>query len=174
MNSTDNEIGVFSQSKKVNQSIALLNWVRSSQENYDLFTYGVEGTNYKAVGTGKIDTSSIATDKLYKVKTWMWTDFSFERLNNFVSDAYAQSVKSWDKGARSSPLLGFVFDTTNVQEQLNAMDTAYSQYGDYITRGVYSYSDKYSAFESALKSAGYDKVKTELQKQINAYKASKK
>ena len=169
----DNTLSVLANSKKVNQSVQFLNWVRTSQENYDLFNYGIEGVNYKAVGKN-MDVAGISKENLYKIKTWMLTDFRFERFNSNLPESYKTKVQNWDKGAKTSPIIGFVVDPTPVKDIIANMKTIDDQYVNLIARGLIKYSDKIVEMDAKYKAAGLDKLIAEVQKQLDAYIATKK
>ena len=45
-----NFLAIPASSKKIERTMEFLDWIFSSQENNDLFTFGIEGTNWEAVG----------------------------------------------------------------------------------------------------------------------------
>ncbi len=75
----DNMLAVTSTSKHVNEAVAFINWFKKDQENYDLWSYGVEGTNY-TLKDGAVDISATAEENVYNMNTWMWNDIRLARF----------------------------------------------------------------------------------------------
>ena len=167
---TDNLLSVFAQSKKVNESVAFINWIRSSQENYDLMSYGISGTNYNVSGDS-VSIEGIAKEHVYAPKSYTWTDLRFNRYSKNVPAAYIDTIKNWDKNAIQSPLLGMAIDTTAFSQETAKLQTVIDQYNLLMEHGLIKYDDKKDEMLSKAKAAGMDTIISEIQKQVDAFKS---
>lgn len=169
---SDNLLSVFAQSKKVNECIMFLNWYRKSQENYDLWTYGIKDVNYKLNGNS-VSVDGIPAEHSYQPISWAWTDLRFHRFSANLDPAYIQTIKNWDKDAVQSPLLGFVLDRTPIKGELDNMATVMAEYTTPQQQGLMDFDSKKAEMSQKFKDAGLDKILAEIQKQVNAFIASK-
>jgi putative aldouronate transport system substrate-binding protein len=169
---SDNLLSVFAQSKKVNESIVFLNWYRKSQENYDLWTYGIKGVNYKLNGNS-VSVDGISPNHLYQPISWSWTDLRFHRFSANLDPNYITVIKNWDKDSVQSPLLGFALDREPIKKELTDLATACAQYTAPQQSGTLSYDASKADMVKAFKAAGLDRVLKEIQKQVDAFKAQK-
>ena len=169
---TDNLLSVFAQSKKVNESVAFINWIRTSQENYDLMSYGIQGATYNLEGDS-ISLEGIAKENSYTPKSYCWTDLRFNRYSKNVPAAYIDVIKNWDKDAIQSPLLGISLDTEPYQAEVAKLQTVYEQYNKLMEHGLIKYGDKKNEMLEKAKAAGIDKIISEIQKQVDAFMAGK-
>ena len=169
---TDNLLSVFAQSKKVNESVAFINWIRTSQENYDLMSYGIQGATYNLEGDS-ISLEGIAKENSYTPKSYCWTDLRFNRYSKNVPAAYIDVIKNWDKDAIQSPLLGISLDTEPYQAEVAKLQTVWEQYNKLMEHGLIKYGDKKDEMLEKAKAAGIDKIISEIQKQVDAFGAAK-
>ncbi len=170
----DNCSAVFNHSKKLNESVAFLNWVRHSQENYDLWSYGVKGVNYNLTAEGKLNYEGITPENKFISMCWMWTDLRFHRYHYKLDPAYIDVIKNWDKDAILSPLSGLQFDKSVYKDLMAAKNTVMQEYNGPMEAGLISYASKKDEMLRKHKEAGLDQIIAEIQKQIDAWVASKK
>ncbi len=144
-------------------------WVLSSQDNYDLFCYGVENENFE-----------ISNDRItmlnedYSAFPALFQNMNFRRFPAGVSDEYIQLLKSWNDGALPDPLMGFVFDTQKVKNELAKVKSVYALYGAALQTGSTDTDTLLKEFAARMKAAGQDKIVAEAQAQVNEFLASKK
>ena len=77
-----------------------------------------------------------------------------------------------NRSAKLSKLMGFQVDISNIQTevaQCNAINSEYS----YIYKGAMPYESVYEEYLKKLKDAGIEKIKDEVQRQINEWVANK-
>ncbi|RTE11361.1 ABC transporter substrate-binding protein [Paenibacillus whitsoniae] len=167
----DNILSVLSTSQHVNESVAFLNWLRSSQENYDLFTYGIKDVNYKLTPEGAVDYEGIVPEKQYMPISWTWNDIRFVRFSKYISPAYSQLLRNWDKEAVPSPTLGFVPDLAPIKSEIAQLNVIISEYLPRLYDAKVDWDGEMAGFRQKLKDAGIQHVITEIQKQFDAYRA---
>ncbi len=172
--SVDNVITIFSQSKHVNEAVAFINWVRTNQENYDLYTFGVKDVNYKLDGDA-VSYEGITKENEYFPNSYIWTDLRFQRYSKNLDPSYLDVIKNWDKGAIQSPLLGISFDMDIPawKDSAAKLQTVHAQYSYMMQKGLVKYDDKKAEMLKKAKDAGIDELIKEVQKQVDAFKADK-
>ncbi|SEP17073.1 ABC transporter substrate-binding protein [Paenibacillus sp. OV219] len=168
----DNMLAVPSTSKHVKEAVQLMNWIKKDQANFDLWSYGVEGKNYKLVD-GSVDTSSIAEVDKYNTNVWMWNDLRLARFSTNYAKSDIDELKTWDSKSEVSPFVGFTLDTSKIKSQISQLQAVMSEYGDNLGLGVTDYNSVKDEIMKKMKAAGLQDVIDETQKQVNAYLAAK-
>jgi putative aldouronate transport system substrate-binding protein len=174
-----NFLCVPTNSKNADRSMKFLDWVFSSQENNDLFQYGIEGKNWEKVG-----------DKSWKLPTGVdpSTNYAFPGFELTWNPNYTrlpdgvptdiQKMFQYEYNASSftkSFLAGFTFDNTNVKSEIAKLTEVDSKYNPTLQVGLESsISDTLAKKLADQKAAGLDKVKAEIQTQVQKFLDSKK
>lgn len=157
-------------SKSGAEVVQLWNWVYSSQENYDLICYGVEGKNYKLDG----DRITVLDDSYKSFPAWIFSNMNFERFPPGVSDETIDTLRHWNDGAAASPLMGFAFDPSAVKAAVAKVQKVYDAYVPALNAGSADTTELLAEFGAMMKAAGQDAVVAEAQKQIDAFLAAAK
>ncbi|ASA26441.1 sugar ABC transporter substrate-binding protein [Paenibacillus donghaensis] len=176
---TTTAISIGTQSQYAEEILKLLEKAHTDQKYYNLLMYGVEGENYKLDSEGYINYEGIPTDNVKPA----WTGLNDGYMNLQVNypgewkkindDLQAEGIKLTET-APVDPYAGFSFDTSMLATELSNIETVKTQYILPLTCGVSNDIDKDIAnVQKQLKNAGYDKYLAELQKQLDALKASK-
>ncbi|WP_256758392.1 extracellular solute-binding protein [Cohnella sp. WQ 127256] len=174
--STDNLLAVLSTSKHPKEAIQFVNWMRSSQENYDLFSLGVQDINYKADGNSA-SYEGIAPEKQYLPISWAWTDMRFAKFSKNITPDQLDVIKKWDENAVKTPLIGFSIDSEPVKNELAKVDAIRKEYvlsaavGP-VSSGMVDFSSVKEKMLKRVEEAGIDKILAEYQKQLDAYLAA--
>lgn len=167
----DNLLAVLASSKQPEAAVAFVNWMKASQENYDLFTYGVKDVNYKLDGSS-VSYEGIPADKQYQTINWAWTDLRYHRFSKHLTEAQLETIKTWDEGAIKTPLIGFTLDSEPVKSELAKIIAVMTEYKNPIDSGIVDFSSVKEKFLNRLKDAGIDKVLAEYQRQLDQYLAA--
>lgn len=165
----DNIMSVFSTSKHIKESVAFLNWLRSSQDNYDLFTYGVRDVNYKLVGNA-VSYDEVAPERRYMPIQWAWNDIRFARFSKHLPEAYQQELRNWDKDAVASPTLGFVIDLGPIKSEMVQVNVVVSEFLSVLYEAGVNWETEMARFRAKLEDAGIEHVKSEIQRQFDAFR----
>ncbi|QHT62977.1 ABC transporter substrate-binding protein [Paenibacillus lycopersici] len=168
----DNMLAVPSTSKHVKEAVELMNWIKKDQANFDLWSYGVEGTNYKLTD-GAVDLSGIADADKYNTNVWMWNDIRLARFSSNYAKADIDELKNWDKNSEVSPFVGFTLDTSKIKSQISQIQAVMNEYSENLGLGVTDINTIKGELMKKMKAAGLQDVIDETQKQINAYIAAK-
>lgn len=164
----DNMLAVPSTSTHVEEAVQLIQWFKCNQDNFDLWSYGVEGVNWEKVGEA-VDVTNIASENIYSPMVWMWNDIDMARFSSNYSEESLARLRSWDDNSKESPLLGFTIDQTNIKSEVSQILAIISEYGSDLGNGKLVYADVKDEILSKLEAAGIDRVIEEVQAQVNAF-----
>ena len=82
-------------------------------------------------------------------------------------------LAEYSNDALPHPSLGFRFDKTPVQPEITAIEAVMSNYWTPLLYGYIDPATELPKFIEELKAAGIDKVKEEVQRQYDTWKATK-
>lgn len=168
----DNFICIPSSSKNKERAMMLLDWA-NQKENYELISYGIEGQDWEPAGDGKykklnpdfgsyVATFAFNWNPALELKDSRYTDEQVEYLNNLGSaDYFIKDVTA-----------GFTFNADPVKNEIAQYNAVEGTYYSAIMNGVVDPDQGLAD----LKAKGGDllkKIQVELQKQVDAYIASK-
>ncbi|MGI5856398.1 MAG: ABC transporter substrate-binding protein [Candidatus Merdivicinus sp.] len=164
----DNMLAVPSTSKHVNEAVAFINWFKKDQENYDLWSYGVEGTNY-TLTDGAVDVSATAEANIYSMNTWMWNDIRLARFSANYPKEDIETLKTWDEGADVTPFVGFTVDQSKIKSQISQVTAVMNEYAQNLGKGVTDINEVRDEIMEKMNAAGLQDIITEVQAQVDAY-----
>ena len=157
-------------------AVKFLNWLYSSQANYDLFFYGIEGVNYNVPAEGKIE--KIITDSsdanYWAFSEWMAGNMALERTATEAFTSLIEAQYTTSDNAQNSIAGGFFFDATDVQAEYSNVLTELAAVISPIALGVQDYESSFPAALERLKAAGLDKVIEAYKAQFAAYQEATK
>lgn len=163
-----NDTAVSSTSTHPAEAVKFMEWVYSSQENYDLMVYGVEGLTWENTGEGTY--KKLIPDFEFNAD-WMIGNMKYERYEVGTYDKFIEIMGEEKPDAENSVVLNFVFDPTNVAtEYANCLAEVEARIYP-IKLGIISYEEGYEDALAKLKAAGIDKVVEEYQRQLDEYLA---
>ncbi|MCL2572112.1 MAG: ABC transporter substrate-binding protein [Defluviitaleaceae bacterium] len=170
--SGDNMLAVPSTSNNVNEAVAFVNWLKSSQANMDLMSFGIEGVNYTLVNDG-VDTSIGTGDNHFSINRWMWDDTRIARFSANLPQADVNQLRTWDDGIALSPFLEFTFNEAPVSNQLGAVWGVVWDNISQWTTGQAEFAVGRDSFLAALDAAGIGAVIEEAQRQLDEFMAGR-
>ena len=89
------------------------------------------------------------------------------------STDYMEQMKELNKNSQPKPNRGFMFDSTNVQNELAAVNNVYAEYYNVLITGQNANVDKLvDQFIEELKNNGMDTIIAEAQRQLDAWRAA--
>ncbi|MCL2360705.1 MAG: ABC transporter substrate-binding protein [Defluviitaleaceae bacterium] len=144
-------------------------WILTNQQNFDIFTYGIEGVDFELVG----DRVSFLTDYAARFPGWMFRNNNFLRFNEAVSDEYIQAVRTWDDGAIESPLAGFTFDASEVSTELAAFGGVWGGFSPAFNAGAVDTDVLLPTFIAEATAAGQERIVEEARRQIEEFLAAR-
>jgi len=180
---TGNMIGgataISKTSKNPERAMMLLNLVWSDRYLSNTLAYGIEGKNYTIKSGKGTDNISIEA-KSGAEQTWAiwhnWLGPLWDQWDsNWNTTKALEEMQNNNKSAKTSSLLGFIFNTEPIKAELTTLNAVNSEVTPILNTGVMSDFDKYiSETKQKLKDAGLDKVMAEAEKQISEWKAQNK
>ena len=161
-----NDTAVSATSEHPEAAVKFMDWMYSSQENYDLMVYGVEGLTWNDAGNGLYTKN----DPAFEFNAdWMIGNLDYVRYQEGTYDKFIEIMGIEKPDAVNSVALNFVFDPANVADEYAACQAEVEQSIYPIKLGLVSYEEGYENALARMKAAGIDKVIEEYQKQLDAY-----
>jgi putative aldouronate transport system substrate-binding protein len=162
----DNFVVLNVKGRSNERAMQLEDWV-SIKENHDLLSYGVEGTDWKAVGA----------DKFQQLSQYSFPGFALcwrQSLEKKIKDI-TPSEEAWFDWAQKydnftlDPYASFVPDVTPVKRQDSQVNAAMTQYGNPLWIGAVDVDKGLDSLKKAVDKAGLPELQAEMEKQANAY-----
>ena len=167
-------ISAKSNDKQVDAAIKFLGLLYTDKTLADLYTFGIEGTDYTKDSNGAVTKS----DKgLYNHSSWESAPVSVVSLESSEPSNKVDLYKTFNAASKVSTSAGFRFDTSSIDAKYAACQQVFNQYGYALENGGYAPADVAGAikdYQSALDAAGYQDVLKAAQKQYDDWKAIKK
>jgi putative aldouronate transport system substrate-binding protein len=166
----DNFVVLNAHGESNEAALQLEDWL-SIRDNHDLVEYGIEGTDWKAVGDDHYET---LTKYVFPGFALSWRS-SLERLASYTTP----SEREWFQWAQSydnftaDPLIGFIPDVTPVKAENMRLAAAMTRFGMPLFAGAVDVDKGLSALKKACESAGLAKVQAELARQGDAHLRSR-
>lgn len=163
---------ISSTSKNPERAMMFIELLNTDKDIYNTLSYGLEGVDYKKVNETTIDL--IPGSKYKPFSNWMFGNAFNAYLTADQNPTVNQKLLEMNNTAKISPLMGFTFDTTNVKAEVANVNAVTDEFLDSFSKGIIDPATAYPKFIDKLDKAGADKVMVELQKQIDAWKATLK
>ena len=163
--------GIGLNSKNPEKAIKLIELVNTDKDLYNLICFGIEGKHYELNEDGKVKKIE---DSGYNPNA----DWKFgNQFNAFLLEG--QDGGLWEETAelnllaKQSPLLGFVLDTTQIKTEISQVSAVNSEYARIIANGAKDPAEYMDEFRAKLETAGIQRLKEEIQKQVDEYWSTK-
>lgn len=153
---------ISASSKHPDKALQLLELVNTDSHVRDALYFGLEGDNFEYTADGKV----------HKInEDWEmagYTQGTFFNVTQLDTEEFNQweEVKTLNENAKPSVMLGFSIDKTPVEDQFTNCIEIYNRYKFELVTGVADPEVTVPAMMKELKSAGYDEIVAEVQKQI--------
>ncbi len=164
-------LAVNGKSRNPERVLMFIDWLQSSQENYDLLMYGVKGTHYVDRG-GYIEPTPDVASTFYG---WVWRR-PFENIDHQRSN-YAgleEEIKSYheiiDKRTKFPPHFGFVPDYSPVYQVSSPREQRSYELEDLVYGRSFS-EIQLQEYRDEQKKLGLDSLISEIQQQLDEYRA---
>ncbi|MGZ9584326.1 extracellular solute-binding protein [Paenibacillus marinisediminis] len=169
-----NSNGVSATSPHPEAAIEFLNWVFSSQDNFDLVLYGIKDTHWK--DTGKNSMEILKKDangaQTYSLAFWMLGNLEMNRWDVDTHPKFVEMRTKVADDAINSITLGFNFDASPVAvEYANCMTELKTSMSP-IKLGLLDYDKAFPEAIKKMKAAGLDKVVAEYESQFKEWLAA--
>ncbi|MDR0731198.1 MAG: ABC transporter substrate-binding protein [Treponema sp.] len=158
-------------SRNVEKALQLYDLMRNDKQIYLLYNYGIEGKDYIVRSDGRFSRPEgfNSTNDALDTNFWAGRVDKFEPVWDTWWTGRTAFVEYLNSFAKEYPLGKFSFDNTKVAAEMAAVGDVCATYIPSIHFGKTSNPEKaVSDFRAALRAAGYDKVKAEIQAQLTA------
>jgi putative aldouronate transport system substrate-binding protein len=179
MSITHGATAIAANSKNPERALMVYDLIRNDEKMYKLFNWGIEGKQYVINDKGQKDRpKGFVTDKdNFASNFWGGRMDKFELgfPNAELISNWKEIYSNFDSYATDYKYGKFVFDKSPVESELSALSEVVTRLLPAIATGKAGDPEKAVAeFRKQLDMAGYKKVKTEVQKQMTAFKATVK
>ncbi|GGF66532.1 ABC transporter substrate-binding protein [Paenibacillus albidus] len=164
-------LAISRTSKNPERAMMFINLIHTDPVLYNLLTFGIEGKHYNKVDDKTVE--FIPDSGYNSVSSWMIGNVLLNYLNKDEDPKRVQLYTDWNAAAETSPVIGFVFDSTKVQSQIGALINITKQYKNTLFSGEKDPEPILKEMNGKLKAAGIDAVINELQTQMDAFLAAK-
>lgn len=153
------------------RAMAVVDWIFESQSNNDLWTLGIEGEDWEAVGDNQY--KDLQPDNKYTFPTFLWSlNPQYTRINadlpDDVKEYYAYSAET--ENFIKHPFAGFSFDNTKVQLEYTGLTTLQEDYYHQFMIGEFGGDTEAKLEEFNSKAKDYeDAVREEVISQLQVY-----
>lgn len=168
----ENGLLISAKSSQADRVLMFINWLESSQDNYDMLMYGIKGVHY-TVGKDFI-TPPEDINISNSFFQWGWKvpfrNFDYERANfSGLKEDVVRYNEIINEKTKYSPLLSFYPDYSPVSDLLVFRRLAFSNLDQKVYTGIFKQSD-IDEFIKEQKDNGIGSIVSELQNQIDKLK----
>jgi putative aldouronate transport system substrate-binding protein len=157
------------------RTVMFLDWIQASQDNYDLWYYGIKGKHYTLSADGSVvyPEGSVSTALPYSPTPWYFRNKDYDRAISTDCDM-SKTAQQYFKDVKILDLPDtalFAFDIASVELEITQVNTVIAEFWSDLSNGVLQGDAKYQEFLKALDDAGMQAILTEMQKQLDAFRA---
>ncbi len=156
-------------SENPERAMMFINLLNTDKELYNLISYGIEGKHYEKNG----EFVTVNPDAGYNPSSnWVFGNQFNAYLIEGQSQAIMDEVKHENETAKASPLMGFSFNDEKVKAEIANISALGEQYSPGLGTGALDVEKKLPEYVEKLKKAGSEKVREEVQRQIDEWRAA--
>ena len=169
---------VAAQTENPEKTLAVLNLLYSSADFQNLFRYGIEGKDYEVKDAEKgiagypegVTSANVGWGNEMWLSGNASVGYAWETDPEDVFEKYSE----FNDTATLSPLYGFIYDTSNVKNEITAISNVKDKYKAIIENGDADPETAVAEFNEELKAAGIDHIIEDVQAQADAWLAENK
>lgn len=160
-------------SKNPDRMLMALELLRTDRQLNDLLEYGIKDAHYSLADSGKVISLPEGSTK-YPIDqfplAWGNRNMEFWRGAEGSLQTLMDIQKQAGEMSKMSKIYGFTFDKTPVATEVAAMSDIYNTYKPVFNLGAFDNVDAIlKEYTDKMYAAGAEKVKAEMQKQVDAY-----
>lgn len=170
-------IGVAAQSKNPERALMYLDLMATDEQLFNTFVLGIEKKHYVKTGPKAVDFAPglDASSSTYNPGIgWAFGNQFLEWLKPGIPENVWEETQKLNESAKASPLLGFSFDPEPIKTEMASCKAVIDEFINGLDTGSIDPEKNLPQMLDKLKAAGADKVIAEKQKQVDAWKATKK
>ncbi len=169
-----NGMSIFSKSRNPERALMALDYLRNDVEINNLFCYGIEGKHWEASGDHALVSLPDSANYAYDGNcNWGVRNDASWRVVEGGIPGLEELNDAWKESARSRRYQAFVFDDSNVKNEIAAITEIFNT--DYKLLGLGFTDDPegdIAKLKEKMTAAGADTVYAEMQKQAQEFLAA--
>lgn len=159
---------ISATSKNPDRALMLKSLVDTNKELFNLLKFGIEGQDYKKVSDIRIE----KIPDMYTMGGWvLGNEFNSYVLPGQSDDVWEQTKKLND-ASMVDPASGFAFNRVPVENEIAQLTAINTEYATVLQNGLADVDKTMAEMMEKRKAAGHDKVLAEIQKQLDAWRAT--
>lgn len=163
-------IAVSSNSKNKDKAVEFLNLLNTDEYLRNLINYGIEGTHYEKIADNQI---KLINNKAYDVPYFaLGNMFLTYALDSEPANKW-EEFKTFNDASEISPALGFKFNSDPVSTEIAAINNVLEEFKNTLYSGSVDVEEYVGKLNKKLEEQGIEKVITEMQKQMDEWKATR-
>jgi ABC-type glycerol-3-phosphate transport system substrate-binding protein len=170
---THGAAAISANSKHPERALMVYDLLRNDETCYRYINYGIEGTDYIITADHKLAYSEgwdQSTDKLDS-NFWCGRNDDLELENSFNWSGTKEMIENLNKIAYTYEFENLILNKHEVEAEQAAIANVLSEYLPQLAYGKYDNPrEAIDEMRRKIKDAGYDKVKSEFQKDMDEYK----
>jgi putative aldouronate transport system substrate-binding protein len=159
------------------EGIKLLELMNIDKKFNNLLNFGIEGRHYEFVDEANGIIRPLAAmnsgEGYAPNMQWALQNQFLTYLTEGENPNKWELYKEYNASAGIYPTVGFYEDLSSVNTQVSSIDAVRQQYEDAVIRGLVDLNQAKAQFQAALIDAGVKDVQAEVQRQVDAFLASK-
>ena len=173
---TQDSMAIPSTSKNPERALALWDLITTDQEAFDAFYYGIKDTTYTLNDKGEV--TMLDPDNYGQSGMWAARSTGIYRDTVGTPQTWHDWHKKWEeqiaKDKTWEQYSGFVLNTEGLDTEVSNVSNVMTQYWMPLELGLNNngIDGGLEEFEANMKTAGIEKLRSEYQKQLDAYVAS--
>lgn len=162
---------VPTSSERPEAAVRFFNWLYSSQAQYDLFHYGIEGAHWERAGAR--EWVQLARDR-YDWGDWRTGHVDLVRVPSGTEGTMRKFHLTFSEEAIDSAAVGFNFDPEPVSAEYGAVTAEFQGSVWPVMYGVADFDSRYDRMVESMKAAGLDAVMSEYERQFREWSEANK
>ncbi len=176
---TQDAMVVSNTSKNPEKAMQLWDLITNDREVFDAFFYGILGTTYSLNDKGEykvLDTNQYALSDMWAARTVEFNRNGEGTPDNYQTqkESYETFMKSGPEAERAVKFEAFAIDTSKVETEYAACLNVHQQYWWPLELGYTDAKKGLADYKAKMEAAGIEKVRAEIQRQLDAYTATVK
>lgn len=168
---TGSLIAISSNSKNKEKAFEFLTLLNTDPYLRNLLNYGSEGVHYEKVSENSIKILNL-DQRRYEIPYFALGNLFITYTLDSEPETKWEDFKEFNDEAKVSPALGFKFDASKVSSELAAINNVLEEFKQTLYSGSVDVEEYLGKLNAKLKEQGIDRVITEMQSQINEWKAN--
>lgn len=154
-------------SKNPERAVMFYDLIHENKELYNLACLGIEGKHYNKTDDKYVQPIK---DSGYAPNTdWLFgNQFNAYLRPGMDEDVWEKTIK-FNESAIVSPLLGFVYDSEKMKNEIAQVEAIMGEYGAAITTGTIDYNEFKEKITKRLDDAGLQKIIEDVQSQLDEW-----